>query len=82
MKKALTLLVIAGGLMMTSCSKDWNCTCTIVTTESDGTVLNTASSATVINDTEKKAKETCEASNSSITNGGFTQTATCVISER
>ncbi len=75
-------MIIGGGLMMSSCSKDFNCTCTIVTTDENGGVLNTASSAVVLNDTEKKAKEECEAGNATVTNGPFTQTSTCVLSER
>jgi len=82
MKKILSLLLIGGGLFMSSCSKDFNCTCTIVTTDSSGAVLNTATSAFVVNDTEKKAKEACEGGNSTINNGGFTQTSSCQLSAR
>jgi len=82
MKKILSLLLIGGGLFMSSCSKDFNCTCTTVITDSSGAELNRATSANVVNDTEKKAKEACEGSSATVTNGGFTQTSSCQLSAR
>jgi hypothetical protein len=70
--KKLVLSIAALALVastMTSCKKEYTCECT-------ATVLGfTATASTTIKDTKKKAKETCEAGNSSTAGA----TASCKI---
>ncbi|MDP2189379.1 MAG: hypothetical protein Q8J69_11925 [Sphingobacteriaceae bacterium] len=83
MKKILSLSILSVGLMLlSSCSKDWNCTCAIVTTDQGGAEVSRRSSATVINGTKGKSTDECEKSNAQSSGNGFTTTTTCVLEAR
>ncbi len=68
-------LLLAFGL--SSCSKDYTCTCTAKITDSGGTVVQQNATARVINGTKSKAEEECTAGNATSSAGGFTTTITC-----
>ncbi|MDC1204024.1 hypothetical protein N8085_01325 [Salibacteraceae bacterium] len=74
MKKLL--LVAAAGFMiagMSSCKKDYTCTCTTPETTVLGFTVPAQSASTTINDTKKNAEEACEA--------GTQSGVTCTIAE-
>lgn len=83
MKKLIGLsLMSVGFMLLTSCSKDWNCRCSVVVTDQNGGELSRSSSATVINGTKGKASDDCEAGNTQSSGNGFTTTTTCVLEAR
>ena len=63
MKKVLLLAIVATAFGMTSCKKDYTCTCT----------TNGISASVTIKDTKSKAREECEKGTNSLIN------MTCVI---
>ena len=65
MKKVI-LVASLGMFALTACKKDYTCECTALTVVTE---------TTTINDTEKKATETCEAKSSTVL--GVSET--CVI---
>ena len=75
MKKVL--LTLAGvallAVVFSSCKKDHDCTCTAT-----GGGMST-SATTTIKDTKSKAKDACEAGNSTQTVGGTTFTTKCEL---
>ena len=74
MKKFAVLAVAAiFTLGLTSCKKDYTCKCT---TTSAGI---SASTSITINDTKKKAKDACDALNTSANVGGISSTTSCSI---
>ncbi|MBD3637294.1 MAG: hypothetical protein HUJ25_08085 [Crocinitomicaceae bacterium] len=72
MKKVLIFGLIVGGFALTSCKKDWTCTCT----SDDGQGNTTSSSTTIQNATKSDAEAAC---NSTATSGSYT--VTCAIEE-
>jgi hypothetical protein len=62
----LSFVVLASAISLSSCTKDYTCTCT----DSNGTTSTTSS--VTIHDTAMKAKKSCEASNKSNTTTGYT----------
>ena len=83
MKKLIGLSLISVGFMLlTSCSKDWNCRCSVVVTQQSGGELSRTSSATVINGTKGKASDDCEAGNAQTLGVNWTSTTTCVLEAR
>lgn len=68
-------LLLALGL--SSCSKDYTCTCTAKVTDSGGTVVTQNTTARVLNGTKGKVEDECSASNATSSAGGFTTTITC-----
>lgn len=83
MKKLITLSLLSVGLMLLgSCSKDWNCSCTSVVTDQGGAEVSRSGSASIINGTKGKATDECEAFNAQATANGFTTTNTCVLESR
>ena len=74
MKKTIMILAASAFVLgMTSCKKDYTCTCTV------DTAGITATASTTINDTKKNAEEACEAGNSSTTLAGITTSTTCTL---
>lgn len=73
-------LLLAFGL--SSCSKDYTCTCTTRVTDSGGTVISTNSAATVLNGTKSKVEETCDNGDATSSAGGFTTTIDCSAEKR
>ena len=77
MKKRLALLsgiafILALGV--TSCKKDYTCTCTdSINGVSQGTT------STTINNTKSKATSACSAESTTTSSGGVTETFTCAI---
>ena len=72
MKKML--MIAAAGLMiagMSSCKKDYTCTCTAAGVTIFGVTTPDVSSSTTIKDTKSNAKSTCE--------GASMEGVTCVI---
>lgn len=67
---------------LSSCSKDYTCTCTSKVTDSGGTVVATNSSATVLNGTKGKVEETCDQGDATSSAGGFTTTIDCSAEKR
>lgn len=63
MKKIALLAGVVAMVAMTSCKKEWTCTCT--TTDSSGLIPD-VSASTTIKDTKKNAKETCESGSASV----------------
>lgn len=83
MKKLLSITLLSFGLLsMSSCTKDWNCTCSIVITDQGGAVVSSNSSTSVLNGTKGNTTEECEAGNAQTSGNGFTTTKTCVIAAR
>lgn len=83
MKKLIGLSLISVGFMLlTSCSKDWNCKCSVVVTDQNGGELSRISSATLINGTKGKASDDCEARNAQTLGVNWTSTTTCVLEAR
>ena len=76
-KTILTAIVLMSVFAFTSCKKDYNCTCT--TTESGQGADPAITATAVIHDTESKAKASCEAGNSTVTDGTTTITTKCEI---
>ena len=76
MKKVLlTLTVIGSVAFLTSCKKNWTCSC--VSHDTCGGV--DGSSTWTIKTTKKKAKDWCDLYNSSSSYGGCTYTETCSL---
>ena len=78
MKKTLVILGIVafmGG--MTSCKKDYTCTCTV--SDNTGVTAATTATRTIENSSKKDAKDACEAGSSSVTTGTVTVTSKCVL---
>lgn len=63
MRKAFALVAVVALVGMTSCKKDYTCTCT--TTDSSGTIP-TQTTTRDFNAKKKDAKEACEALNSTV----------------
>jgi hypothetical protein len=73
MKKLLLSSIVVVALLSTSCKKDRTCTCT-----TSGSGLNATSSYT-IKETKKKAKDACEAYQTSSSVSGLSITTTCTL---
>jgi len=73
MKKVLIAVVVLGALTLSSCKKDYTCTCSYTDTSGSGVVLPNQS--TTINGKKKDVETACEAGSSTF--GGLT--TTCVI---
>lgn len=69
MKKVLLFAVVLGAVTLTSCKKDYTCTCT-----TSGNGVN-SSASTTINATKSDAEDACTASTSS----AFGFTTTCEL---
>lgn len=69
------VLLLSFGL--SSCSKDFTCTCTSKVTDSSNQVVAQNQSAKVLNGTKGKVEEECAAGNATSSAGGFTTTITC-----
>lgn len=78
MKKLLVLVVFAGGLVaISSCKKDWTCSCDITTT---GTINSSTSADTVFSDmTKSDAKSECNDLDGSFTAFGQSVTTECEL---
>lgn len=78
MKKLVLALAVVGGVAaLSSCKKDWTCSCTTTTT---GTVNSTTTVDTVFTDMKKDEAETaCTAGNSSVSFLGQTVSVECAI---
>ena len=76
---ALTFLAVLG---LSSCSKDYTCTCTTRVTDAGGAVISTNSSATVLNGTKGTVEETCDNGDAQSSSGGFTTTIECSAEQR
>lgn len=80
MKKLLAILaIVTSGMLMSSCSRDYTCTCTRVQTDAGGAVIGTNQSANIINGTKGKATDECKAGERVETSGQFTTTYTCEV---
>jgi len=79
MKKRLFLfsgMVFILAIGITSCKKDYSCTCTVK--DSNGNLV--ATSSVSINDTKSKATSTCNGiPNTFVSSGNSTETETCTI---
>jgi hypothetical protein len=75
MKKiiGITAFTVLGMVALSSCKKDYTCTCT---TDTMGV---TSSASTTINATKSDAKEACEAGSTSSNVLGITSTSVCSI---
>ncbi len=76
---ALTFLAVLG---LSSCSKDYTCTCTTRVTDAGGSVISSNSSASVLNGTKGKVEEECDKGDAQSSSGGFTTTIDCSAEKR
>jgi hypothetical protein len=73
MKKLLFSVLAVSAIGLTSCKKDYTCTCV-----STGSGYNSTYSATA-HLKKKDAQAWCDAGNSSASSGGFNYTTTCSL---
>ena len=79
MKKILLVTLLLGGIITTisSCKKNYTCTCTVV---GSGTINGTATWDTLLLDqTKKDAEDICSSNDYNVSGFGQTNTQTCVI---
>ena len=74
MKKVLLSSIVVLALLSTSCKKDQQCNCTF-----SDPILEALYPTITIKDTKKKAKDACEALQTTYTAGVGTGTVTCEI---
>lgn len=80
MKKIFAILaIVASGMLMSSCSRDYTCTCVRVQTDAGGAVISTNQSSNIINGTKGKATDECKEGERVETSGQFTTTYTCDV---
>lgn len=75
MKKVLIFAVITSMFSISSCKKDFTCTCT----GSAAGITSSTTAVTTINDTKKKAIKTCDSKDAEATVAGFLIKTECEI---
>ena len=74
----LLVLVIAGSVLMTSCTKSYTCQCSIVYSGAPG-LPDSSEQVYSITNTKSGAKSACSGNSGTNTNNGITTVETCKL---